>query len=98
MTLMNKYKIIWSPKAYDDLKNIHAYITYQLKEKRIANNVIKKILNSISSLNYFPERYIKLYKSDPKLRNWRKLAIDNYIVIYEVEYNTRSSIYFTYFS
>ena len=92
---MNKYKIIWSPKAYDDLQNIHAYITYKLKEKHIANNVIKKILNSIASLNYLPEKYIRIYKSDPKAKNWRKLAIDNYIVIYEVEDNTRSSIYFT---
>ena len=95
---MNNYKIIWSPKAYDDLQNIYTYIAYHLKEKHIANNLIKKILNSISNLNYLPERYIKLYKSNPKAKNLRKLQVNNYVVIYEVKHNTRANIYFTYIS
>lgn len=95
---MNNYKIIWSPKAYDDLQNIYTYIAYHLKEKHVANNLIKKILNSISNLNYSPERYIKLYKSNPKAKNLRKLQVNNYVVIYEVKHNTRASIYFAHIS
>lgn len=95
---MNNYEIIWSPKAYEDLQNIYAYITYQLKEKYIANNIIKNILNSISSLSDFPERHMKVFKSKIRIKNLRKLPIDNYVVIYEVVHNTRSGFYFTYFS
>ena len=95
---MNKYQIIWSPKAYEDLQNIHAYIAYHLKEKYIANNMIKKILDSISGLCYLPEKHMKVFKSNIRIKNLRKLPIDNYVVIYEVVHNTRSSFYFTYIS
>jgi len=89
---MNKYEIIWSPKAYEDLQNIYAYIINQLKEKYIANNIIKNILNSISSLSYLPERHTKVFKSKIRIKNLRKLHIDNYVVIYEVVHNTRPFI------
>ena len=95
---MNNYQIIWSPKAYKDLQNIYTYITQNLKEKNIANNLIKKLLNSISSLNYLPERYVRILYPISNNKNLRKFTIDNYIVVYEVVRDTRSSIYSTYFS
>ena len=33
MTLINKYKIIWSPNAHYELQNIKYYIKNYLKEK-----------------------------------------------------------------
>ena len=79
-----KYKIIWSPNAYKDLQNIYSYIKYCLKEKNIANKTVQKILYSISSLNYFPERYIKLKSSKFEIRNIRKMYTYKYNIIYEV--------------
>lgn len=81
---MKKYKITWSPKAHNDLQNIHFYIKYYLKEKTTANNVVKKLLNSISNLSYSPEKYIKIQYFDNKKKNIRKMLVDNYLVIYEV--------------
>lgn len=95
---MNKYKIIWSPKAYKDLQNIYKYIVYNLEEKNIANNITDKIFNLISGLKYLPERYIKIFDYNDETKNLRKLVVDNYIVIYEVNNNTRASFYFTYIS
>lgn len=93
---MKKYKIIWSPKAYKDLENIHYYIEYYLKEKNIANNIVKKILDSIANLSYLPEKYIKIQYLEDETKNMRKMKVDNYIVIYEINNFIRSSIYFTY--
>lgn len=96
--LMKIYKIIWSPKALKDLQDIHFYIEHYLKEKRIANNVVKRILSSISNLSYFPEKYVKIQNPDCKTKNIRKMTVSNYLVIYEIDKNIRSSFYFTYFS
>ena len=39
---MKKYKIIWSPKAFNDLDNIYNYIKYYLKRDRKAFEIAKK--------------------------------------------------------
>lgn len=89
MILTNKYKIIWSPKSYKDLQNIYDHIAYYFKEKRIANNMTKKILNSILSLEYYPERYTSIVNYKDKIKKLRKLVVNKYVVIYEVNNNTR---------
>jgi len=81
---MKKYKITWSPTARNDLDNIHYYIEHFLKEKDIANNMINKLLQSISDLDYLPEKYVKVESSHYIAKNIRKMIVCNYIVIYEV--------------
>lgn len=95
---MKKYKIAWAPKAYTDLQNIHFHIEYYLKEKITANTVIKKLLNSILNLSYLPEKYVKIQGFNDKTKNIRRMPVDNYLVIYEIDNNTRTSLHFTYFS
>jgi len=95
---MNKYRIIWSPKANDDLNKIYYYIAYNLKEINIAKNLINKILNTISNLNYLPERHSRIYNFKNNSKITRKIIIDNFIVLYEVNNNARTSLYLTYIS
>lgn len=83
MTTKN-YQITWSPQANNDLQNIHFYIKYYLKETNIADNLIKKLLNSILDLSYFPEKYKRIIYPHNETRNIRKMSVNNYIVIYEV--------------
>ena len=95
---MKIYKIIWSPKARNDLQNIHFYIEYYFKEKSTANKIVNRILNSISNLSYLPEKYVKIQDWEDKSKNVRKMKVNNYIIIYEVDKEKRPSLYFTYFS
>ena len=95
---MNKYNVIWSPTANTDLNNIYTYIAYNLTETYIANKIVKKILNSISVLTYFPERYPKCFYYINKSKNIRKLSINKFIIIYEIDNISRESLYFTHIS
>lgn len=95
---MNNYKIIWSPKANEDLKKIYFYIAHYLNEDEIAKNLINIILDSISKLNYFPERHSRICIFENNLKITRKLIVNNFIVLYQVDNNTRTSLYLTYFS
>lgn len=96
--MMKKYKITWSPKARGDLDNIHFYIEYYLKEKNTANNIVKKLLNLIANLKYLPERYTKIQSFKDKTKNIHRMLVNNYVVIYEINENTRASFHLTYFS
>lgn len=92
---MKKYKIIWSPEFKIELTRIVDYMYFTLKEPQIARKFYRKILETLNTLRFFPEGYPKLY-----LRNqiYRKLPINKYLVIYEVDKDTRTSLYFTYIS
>ena len=79
-----------------EFKNIMNYIKINLKEPLIAQRFYKKVIEKISSLSFMPERYMKVDISNNK--NIRKLCIKDYLIIYEVNKNTRTSFCFTYFS
>ena len=80
------YKIIWSPNAKEELEGIHFYIKYYLKEKNIADKIVKNILNQVLNLQYSPERYSRILYN--KNRNIRRLLVKKYVIIYEVDNNT----------
>ena len=96
MVLINKYKIRPTATFKAELKNIIHYIRINLKEPLIAQKFYDKVIEKISALNYMPERYMKVDIS--KNKNIRKIPIKDYLIIYEINKNTRTSFYFTYFS
>lgn len=93
---MNKYIVNPSSQFEIELKEIYRTITFYSKESKIAQKAYSKIINTIYSLNFFPERYAKIIDYSNEIKKIRKLPIKNYIVIYEVDIDTRTSIYFTY--
>lgn len=82
---MNNYFINTTPTFEEELQNIVSYIYFYLKEPRISIKLYKKIINKIFSLDILPERYPKIhYKLTNNNLTLRKLSIDNFVVIYEV--------------
>lgn len=89
MDLILKYSINITPTFSKELDQIYAYMVYNLNVPNIADKFNKKVKKSIFSLSYFPERFSKILISNKN--NLRKLIIDNYIVIYEIDSNERKS-------
>lgn len=89
----NKYLIVGSESFEFELQKIYNYTLFYLKEPTIAKNLYYKIITSLYSLQSFPERYPKLtnYSSQKNL-NIRKLLIENYIILYEVD-NILNQVY-----
>lgn len=88
MILNNKFIIYLTNTFKKEFNKIIRYLKYTLDEELIANRLYKKVIKEISSLNFMPERYSKINITYNKTRNLRKVLIDNYIVIYEVNNNT----------
>lgn len=83
---MNKYKINTTRTFEKELQSIYYYISNQLQEPNIAKQNYRKIKEKILTLQYLPERHQKIFES--KFKNLRKLLINNFIIIYEVENKT----------
>lgn len=79
---MKEYRIILEPQFKEELDSILYLFNY-------SNTTIKKlyteIRNTVLSLEIFPERYHKIGETrNIQEANIRKLSINKYVVIYEV--------------
>lgn len=98
MVLINKFKVSLSSNFKEEFKSIIYYIKTNLKEPIIAKKFYSEVTNKISSLNFIPERYPKIQKFRVENMNIRRMPIKEYLIIYKVNKDTRTSFYFTYFS
>lgn len=92
---MKKYKIIWSPPFKRDLDNILNYLSFNLKEPRISKKFYTKVVNNLYTLQYFPEGYPSFILNN---KTYKKLFVNKYIIIYQINKNTRTGFCSTYFS
>lgn len=82
---MINYKITWSPKAIKGLKKSYEYVFCRLKEPTTARNLYNKIINVVSNLQSFPERYPDISYYGKVDKNYRRLRVDKFIIIYKVK-------------
>ena len=81
---INSYEIVLTDIAKEELEGIYEYIYTDLKASKAANDLMNKIESNVLFLekNPFmcPEVRVK-----PQNELYRKLVIENYVVLYQVE-------------
>ena len=82
---MNKYKIQFSKDSKKDLVDTYSYIKYNLRETAIAKKLIAMIREEINKLKDNPTIYAVIKDEFIKMREIRKIKVNNYIVFYKVE-------------
>ena len=68
---------------------IYDYISIKLNESLAAKRLFLKINNKISHLSKNPYIYSKAGKTDRLKREYRKIVIGNYIVLYTIDSNNK---------
>jgi len=79
----NRYRIIFSKRAADDLEEIFDFIT--LRSPQNAHAVIDRILRAIDGLEIFPHRTIVAGQPSDTQRPVRSLPVQSWIVLFEVD-------------
>ena len=97
MIYIKKYIINQTPSFEKELESIYKYLAFKLKEPLVAKNFYNKLIKEIYSLQYFPKRYMRIFSYKNRNRNIRRFLINQYIIVYEINVNTRSSFHITYF-
>ena len=82
--MAEKYKVLLSTKAKEDLKNIVFYIKNNLKEPSIASKYAKIIKDEIKKLSYLPQKNAIIDDDTIIDLKIRKLIIKKYIVFYRI--------------
>ena len=79
-----EYEIVISDTCIEEIEKNCDYTEKVLKAKTASNRLREKIIEIIQCLKDFPRIYAKIDKKDRSGRTYRKIVIDNYIIIYTV--------------
>lgn len=81
----NKYDVIIVPTAIKEIKRIYEYITDDLYAEKAAIVLMNKIENSINELAYAPKIHMKIEKLNELRKQYRRIVINNYIILYTID-------------
>ena len=84
------YKIIYSPESLDDLRSIYMYIAYELLAGDTAEKQVNRIREAVRKLDVFPEGHSQVNWEPWVSLGMHFLPVDNYIVYYLVDNDSRS--------
>ena len=78
-------KIIYTPQAHKDLRDIHDYISFELSNPFSAEKIVSKIIESISDLEQFPQMGYLLSEKTGRNTPYRCLICENHIIFYLID-------------
>lgn len=81
----DKYKIIITPTCSKEINKVYEYINSSLYAEVAAKKLMKKIEDKVQSLKYAPKIHTKIEKCDELERIYRRIVIDNYVMIYTID-------------
>lgn len=81
----NKYKVIITPTAYKEISKIYDYITEELSAENAAKRLMEKVEKEVQRLKRAPQIYAEIRKFDELKRNYRRIVINNYIILYTID-------------
>ena len=79
----DKYFIILTTNAKEELKEIYEYISNNLKSKISADNLMALIEDKILRLSIFPYSCMEI-RTKPRSTIYRKLIVKNYVILYSI--------------
>ncbi len=82
---MAEYKIKYTNFAVKNLNEIFDYISLNLQEPIITENLLNELDKTISSLQYFPYRCPARNKGTYAGMGYRQLFVENFNVIYRID-------------
>lgn len=94
---MNKWRVVLTPEFKQEFRNIYAYIAEVLLVPDTAKKQALRILEQVEGLNEMPDRFALVEKEPWHSRGLRKLIVDNYIVFYYPNEQTKEVVVFHVF-
>ena len=79
-----EYEIVISATCLEEIEENCYYIEKVLKAEQASNRLREKIMKIILGLKNSPKIYAKIEKDDRVGRNYRRIVIDNYVIIYTI--------------
>ncbi len=79
-----EYEIVFSKTCLEEIEENCYYIEKVLKAEQAANRLRIKIMETIRKLKTSSKIYAKIEKTDRAGRDYRRIVINNYVIIYTI--------------
>ena len=79
-----EYEIVISDTCLEEIEANCDYIENVLKAEQASNRLREKIRETIRGLKNSPKIYARIEKTDRTGRDYRRIVIDNYVIIYAI--------------
>ena len=87
-----KSEVIITDECNSEIDKICGYIRKNLFVDIACNNLLSEILKIIDILEYSPFIYPKIIRYKSLGKNYRKITIKNYVIVYDVD-ETNNKVY-----
>ena len=84
----DRYDVVYSPEALEDLRNIYSYIAFTLLAPGTAKGQVDRIKKEIRSLDFMPARNPIVNWEPWKSLRMHKVPVDNFVVFYTIDNNS----------
>ena len=80
-----RYNLEFTVSYKKDTKKIYNYIKQKLQNEIAAKNLMNKVEKYTNELKYSPHAYREIERTNSKRKAFRKIKINNYILLYTVD-------------
>ena len=84
------YEIEFTEDARDEIREIYEYISKNLVNQDAAKRLMRKMRKNVMDLAESPKIYAKIKKKDRMKREFRRMVVDNFIVLYTIDENNKT--------
>ncbi len=79
------YEVEFTEDCIEEIQRIYEYISKILIADRAAKKIIQEIKQKVLSLSKYPKLYTAINKFDKFNRQYRRMIIKNYVILYIVD-------------
>lgn len=83
------FEVEFTDECIEEINEIYEYISNNLKENIAAKKLMTEVTDRVLSLAEAPELYMEIGKSDKLKRDYHRMVVKNYVVLYTIDFEER---------
>lgn len=83
------FEVEFTDKCIEEMTEIYEYICNNLKENNAAKRLMTEVTDKILDLANAPELYMKIGKTDKLKREYHRMVVKNYVILYTIDFEKR---------
>lgn len=83
------FEVEFTNECIEEMTEIYEYISNNLKEDNAAKRLMAKVTDRVLDLANAPELYMKIGKVDRLKREYHRIVIKNYVILYTIDCKKR---------
>ncbi len=83
------FEVEFTDACIEEMTENYEYISHNLKEDNIAKRLMTEVIDRVLDLANAPELYMKIGKVDRLKREYHRMVVKNYVILYTIDFEKR---------